>query len=70
MLLLSGHQGLDVDTDLIGEHMQRYDRPVMVAVNALHHPDVDFDATAAQAQEHFGTAITIRIPRRTSLRRR
>ncbi|MBK8614494.1 MAG: elongation factor G [Flavobacteriales bacterium] len=59
VLLLSAHHGVEVGTDLIWEHMQRYDRPVVIAVNALDHPNADFDATVAQAQEHFGTAVTI-----------
>jgi elongation factor G len=32
---------------------------VLVAVNQLDHPNADFEATVAQAKEHFGNAATI-----------
>ncbi|MBL7962494.1 MAG: elongation factor G [Flavobacteriales bacterium] len=59
VLLLNGHHGVEVGTDLVWEHMQRYDRPVIIAVNQLDHPNADFDATVAQAKEHFGSAVTV-----------
>ncbi len=59
VLLLNAHHGVEVGTDLVWEHMQRYDRPVIIAVNQLDHPNADFDATVAQAKEHFGTAVTV-----------
>lgn len=59
VLLLNAHHGVEVGTDLVWEHMQRYDRPVIIGVNQLDHPNADFDATVAQAKEHFGAAVTV-----------
>lgn len=59
VLLLNAHHGVEVGTDLVWEHMQRYDRPVIIAVNQLDHPNADFDNTVAQAKEHFGSAVTV-----------
>lgn len=59
VLLLNAHHGVEVGTDLIWEHMQRYDRPVIIAVNQLDHPNADHDATVAQAKEHFGSSVTV-----------
>ncbi len=59
VLLLNGQHGVEVGTDLVWEHMQRYDRPVIIGVNHLDHPNADFDATVAQAKEHFGNAVTV-----------
>jgi elongation factor G len=59
VLLLNGHHGVEVGTDLVWEHMQRYTRPVILAVNQLDHPLADFESTVAQAREHFGPAVTI-----------
>jgi elongation factor G len=50
---------VEVGTDLVWEHMQRYDRPVIIGVNQLDHANADFDATVAQAKEHFGPAVTV-----------
>jgi elongation factor G len=59
VLLLNAHHGVEVGTDLVWEHMQHYDRPVIIGVNQLDHPHADFDATVEQAREHFGPAVTI-----------
>lgn len=59
VLLLDAHHGVEVGTDLIWEHMQRYDRPVIIGINKLDHPTADFDTTLAQAKEHFGNAVTV-----------
>ena len=59
VLLLNAHHGVEVGTDLVWEHVAHYDRPVLIAVNQLDHPNADFEATVAQAKEHFGNAATI-----------
>ncbi len=59
VLLLNAHHGVEVGTDLVWEHMQRYDRPVIIGVNQLDHANADFDSTVAQAKDHFGTAVTV-----------
>jgi len=59
VLLLNAHHGVEVGTDLVWEHMQRYDRPVIIGVNQLDHANADFDATVEQAKEHFGSAVTV-----------
>ncbi len=59
LLLLDGQHGVEVGTDLVWEHMQRYARPVIIGVNRLDHPNADFDSAVAQAKEHFGNAVTV-----------
>jgi elongation factor G len=59
VLLLGAHHGVEVGSELVWEHMQHYDRPVIIGVNALDHPNADFDSTVAQAKEVFGNAVTI-----------
>jgi elongation factor G len=59
VLLLDAQHGVEVGTDLVWEHIQRYDRPVILAINQLDHPNADFDSTVAQAKEHFGSAVTV-----------
>ncbi|MBL0127424.1 MAG: elongation factor G [Flavobacteriales bacterium] len=59
VLLLNAHHGVEVGTDLVWDHMQRYERPVIIGVNQLDHANADFDATVAQAKEHFGNAVTV-----------
>ncbi len=59
VLLLNAHHGVEVGTDLLWEHIQRYDRPVIIGINQLDHPNADFDTTLAAAKEHFGNAVTV-----------
>lgn len=59
VLLLNAHHGVEIGTDLVWSHMQRYDRPVIIAVNQLDHALADFDATVEQARAHFGSAVTV-----------
>ena len=59
VLLLSAPHGVEVGTDLVWDHLAHYDRPVIIGVNQLDHPNADFDTTVAQAREHFGSAVTV-----------
>jgi elongation factor G len=59
VLLLSAQHGVEVGTDLVWNHMQRYDRPVLIAVNQLDHSNADFDNTVEEAKAHFGSAVTV-----------
>ncbi|HEY0979023.1 MAG TPA: elongation factor G [Flavobacteriales bacterium] len=59
VLLLNAHHGVEVGTDLVWEHLQHFDRPVILGVNHLDHPHADFESTVAQAREHFGKAVVL-----------
>ena len=59
VLLLNAQHGVEVGTELIWNHIQRYDRPLILGINALDHPNADFDNAVAQAKELFGSAVTI-----------
>ncbi|HMC96566.1 MAG TPA: elongation factor G [Flavobacteriales bacterium] len=59
VMLLNAQHGVEVGSDLVWDHMQRYERPVLIGVNQLDHPNADFDRTVAEAREHFGNAVTV-----------
>ncbi len=59
VLLINARNGVEVGTDLVWEHIAPVQRPVIMAVNQLDHPQADFDAAVAQAKEHFGGAVTV-----------
>ncbi len=59
VLLMNAHHGVEVGTDLVWDHMQRYERPVLIGVNQLDHPNADFDQTVMQARQHYGSAVTV-----------
>jgi elongation factor G len=59
VLLLDAQHGVEVGTELIWNHVQHYHRPMILAVNALDHPNADYDTAVAQAKELFGGAVTV-----------
>ena len=59
VFLLSAQHGVEVGSDLIWNHLQEYDRPVLIGVNQLDHDNADFEQTVQQAREHFGATVTI-----------
>ena len=59
VLLLNAQHGVEVGTDLVWQHIKRYDRPLILGINQLDHPNADFDQSVAQAKDRFGSAVTI-----------
>ncbi|MCC6839873.1 MAG: elongation factor G [Flavobacteriales bacterium] len=59
ILVLNARQGVEVGTELVWEHVQPAEKPVILAINQLDHPGADFDATLAQARDLLGPAVTV-----------
>lgn len=59
VLLVHARNGVEVGTDLVWEHIAPVQRPVIMAINQLDHPQADFDAAVAQAKARFGNAVTV-----------
>lgn len=59
ILVLNSRNGVEPGTELVWGPIAEAGRPVVIAVNQLDHPRSDFEGTVAQAQEHFGSAVTL-----------
>jgi elongation factor G len=59
ILVLNSRNGVEPGTELVWGPIAEAGRPVVIAVNQLDHPRSDFEGTVAQAQEHFGSAVTV-----------
>src|SRR4051812_18825548 len=57
--LLNGENGVEVGTELIWNYVEKFQKPIIFAVNHLDHAKSDFDSTTEQARKRFGKAITI-----------
>ena len=59
IMLINGHQGVEVGTDLIWHHVEKNNQPVMFAINQLDHVNADFNNSIDSLKEHYGNGVTI-----------
>ncbi|MHA4810213.1 elongation factor G [Flavitalea flava] len=59
VVLLNASFGVEVGTDIIWEYTEQFRTPIILAVNKLDQDKADFDKTAAQAADHFGTGVVV-----------
>lgn len=63
VMLINAQNGVEVGTELVWNHVDRYRKPVIFAVNQLDHPHADFETTLSSIKEHFGSnAILMQYP--------
>ncbi len=59
VLLINAQHGIEVGTELIWNYADRYEKPVILAVNQLDHPKSNFDSTLESIKNRFGSAATL-----------
>ena len=59
VLLINAQHGIEVGTELIWNYADRYQKPVILAVNQLDHPKSNWDQTLESMQQRFGSAATL-----------
>jgi elongation factor G len=59
VMLLNGENGVEVGTELIWNYVEKFQKPILFAVNHIDHSKADFDATIESAKRRFGKAITV-----------
>jgi elongation factor G len=59
VMLLNAAEGVEVGSDIIWEYTENFKTPMLFAVNKLDHEKADFDATVAQAKNHFGANVAV-----------
>jgi elongation factor G len=59
VLLINAQHGIEVGTELIWNYADRYQKPVILAVNQLDHPKSNFDLTLESMKQRFGSAATL-----------
>ncbi len=58
VVAINAQHGVEVSTDLIWNYVDRFQKPVIFAVNQVDHPKSDFDASLLSLQKRFGAAVT------------
>ena len=59
VLLINAQHGIEVGTELIWNYADKYQKPVILAVNQLDHPKSNFDQTLESMKNRFGSAATL-----------
>lgn len=59
VMLLNAEHGVEVGTELIWNYVEKFQKPILFAINHLDHSKSDFDATLEEAKRRFGKAITL-----------
>ena len=59
VLLINAQHGIEVGTELIWNYADRYQKPVILAINQLDHPKSNFDQTLESMKQRFGSAATL-----------
>jgi elongation factor G len=59
VMVLNAENGIEVGTELIWNYVEKFQKPILFAVNHIDHSKADFDATVESAKRRFGKAITL-----------
>lgn len=57
VVVINAYQGVEVSTELIWNYAERFNKPVLFAINQMDHPKADFDSTLASLKNHFGAKV-------------
>jgi elongation factor G len=63
VMLINAQHGVEVGTELVWNHVDKYRKPTIFAINQLDHPQADFDTSLHSIREHFGNnAVLMQYP--------
>jgi elongation factor G len=58
VLVINAQNGVEVGTELIWNYVDRFQKPIIFAINQVDHPKADFDAALASLKANYGNAVT------------
>ncbi len=58
IMLVNSQYGVEVGTELIWRYVDKYNKPVIFAINQVDHPKSNFDEALESIKARFGTAVT------------
>ncbi|MCB0760313.1 MAG: elongation factor G [Flavobacteriales bacterium] len=59
VMMVNAQNGVEVGTELVWNHVDKYRKPTIFAINQLDHPQADFEASLNSIREHFGNNATL-----------
>jgi elongation factor G len=58
VMVINAQHGVEVGTELIWKYVDRFNKPVIFAINQIDHPKGDFDSALASLKDRFGKPVT------------
>lgn len=58
VMVINAQNGVEVGTELIWNYVDRFQKPIIFAINQVDHPKADFDAALASLKANYGNAVT------------
>lgn len=58
VLVINAQHGVEVGTELIWKYVDKFNKPVIFAINQADHPKADFDNALESLKKTFGKAVT------------
>jgi len=58
VMVINAQQGVEVGTELIWNYVDRFQKPIIFAINQADHPKSDFDAALTSLKNSYGSAVT------------
>lgn len=58
VMVINAQHGVEVGTELTWNYVDRFNKPVIFAINQIDHPKANFDESLAQIKQRFGSAVT------------
>ncbi len=58
VMVVNAQHGWEVGSQLVWRYVDRFQKPVMFAINQVDHPKSDFDAALASLKDNVGAAVT------------
>jgi len=63
LFLISGHQGVEVGTEIMTRHTNKFNTPVIFAINQLDHEKANYDKAVDDLKlKHGGKAVQVQYP--------
>jgi elongation factor G len=57
VMVINAQHGVEIGTELIWNYVDRFQKPVIFAINQVDHPKSDFDMALASLKNKFGNAV-------------
>lgn len=58
VIVVNAQHGVEVGTELIWNYVDRFNKPVIFAINQVDHPKANFDDSLHELKNRFGSAVT------------
>ncbi len=58
LMLINSQYGVEVGTDLIWNHVEHYNKPLIFAINQIDHEKSEFQISLDSLKDHYGSAVT------------